>query len=144
MSEPDFVRLIEYCLKIAKKALSRYTTFDPFAAMLIKGGEVRALILPASNEAPSLQTLLKEYKTLMRTTAAKGEATAIALCFDGRLSLDGLLISQVDEIRLRLEHSEDDAIDVVIPYRKGFWGNQYETMTAVRRKRVFFSDTGPG
>jgi len=143
MTEPDFVRLIDYCVKIAKKALSARATFDPFAAVLVRSGAVLPLNVPMTEEHPTLQTLLQEYKILLKTTATRGVVTALALCFDGRVSLEGLSISQVDEIRLRLESVEHDAIDVVVPYRKGgFWGNQYGKMTAVRRKGTFFPDIG--
>jgi hypothetical protein len=145
MADPDSVRLLDYCIERAKKALAKHGRLEPFAATIQIHGELFPLVLDAAacGGDGAADAIVTEHIAVLKEMA-KREASAVALCFDGLGSTKELSPSDVVEIRVRLEEAKGDSIDVHLPYQKRkLWGYHYGAMTAVRQKHKLFFGSEP-
>lgn len=109
-AQDDLDRLLDESLPFARDLLERNGEFFPYAIALSTSGEFRPVAGdPGEGDQPSsvavLQTLLDGLRG--QTT----ENRAAAMVSDVRLP-------DSDAIRVELEHSEGQAIVVLLPYRK--------------------------
>jgi hypothetical protein len=113
----EIERLCDYCIAFAKESLKtdEQTPISGLAAAeLIKGG--------------------------LRRLASERQASVLALCWDGFISIEGVAGAKSEAIVIGMEHENGEAIDVFIPYRKRlFLGYSFGDRIEVGRARSFFS-----
>ena len=142
MPHPDLARLMDYCLKRGQETLSRHGKIDPFSATVQAHGQLFPLIVPPDYQKLPLESLIAEHTYLLRDVAKRGEATAVALCFDNRAALDGLQRPNGNEIRLLLEHANGDSLDVQLRYHKrALMGYRFGALAAVKCENKYFFAT---
>lgn len=142
MTHPDLDRLLNFCLPFAQQRLAEDGSFHPFVATLQTSGEITPQATYTGDEHPNAHELLKAYTHLLKDIAARGEASAAALCFDYCLSLTGEpsadRAKKKDAIAIGLEHANGDSVTVYLPYNKLEEGYTYDAMISVPRAREFF------
>jgi hypothetical protein len=137
MAHPHLDDLLDYSLKFAQQLLKKYGEFYPFAAYVGLDGKVTPVGIQADNEHPKSQEMIDQYTALLKHLASTGEANAVALCYDSRVSLDGG--PKKDAISVALEDSSGDCMACYLPYKKKtFGGYQYDPVSGLQAERRFF------
>ena len=143
MAHPDLDNLLTVCLDSAKKLLAKRGEFFPFAATLSEKGEVGMPVLFDGNEHPAPADLIAGYTKLFQTVTAAGGIRAVALCYDGRVAVEGA--PKKDAVTVAVEHVNGETALVFAPYQKRFLlGYRYGSLIAMRREREFFRSLSHG
>jgi hypothetical protein len=82
--------------------------------------------------------MIENFVALFRHFAPKGGLQAVAICYDGRVAVEGE--PKKDAITVFLEHSDGDCVTVYLPYRKRkLRGYVYEDVIATAAEPRVFS-----
>jgi hypothetical protein len=140
MANEEIQRLLDYCLAFAKESLKSHGELPPFGAVMRRGGALVPVLPKADENTPISGPAAAEVLTTgLRRLASEQQATVLALCWDGFVSIEGAP-TKTDAIVVGLEHENGEALDVFVPYRKRrFLGYTFGEMIAQERVRSFFS-----
>jgi len=138
MAHPDLDELLNALLPFAQQMLSEHGEFYPFGSTMTADGQIEAHAAHDGDEHPPSQQLIDLLTQAFRQRAAAGQIRAAAICYDIRTIPPGQS-SKTDAICVSAEHQSGEAIDVCLPYRKGWFGKvSYGEIFAAARKRAFF------
>jgi hypothetical protein len=138
MARPDLDALLNVALPFAQEMLAKRGQFYPFGATMKSDGEINQTAGYTGEEFPEPQQLINLLMGAYKVQAAKGELRATALCFDSRTIPPGQT-EKSDAICVRLEHADGEAVDVFLPYRKGWFGKiTYSDLFASQGERLVF------
>ena len=121
MSRADLDALLNALLPFAQEALSKHGEFYPFGASMNHAGEISASMAYDGDEHPSSQDVIALLRDAFRHLVAGSEIRAAGICYDVRVAPPGSE-KKTDAIQAELEHQDGEALDVFLPYRKGFLG----------------------
>jgi len=130
MAHADLDALLNALLPFAKQMLERRGEFCPFGATMTSGGEIVAHGADAGKERPMSQELIDVLMQAFRRQAWAGEVRAIGICMDVKTIPPGQS-EKTDAVCVCLEHHTGEAVEVFVPYRKGWLGRvQYGELFA--------------
>jgi hypothetical protein len=137
MSRENLDALLSACIPFAQQMLGNRGSFVAFGCTMKGSGEISFSASYDDNPGSAQETadlLLAGF----RAGAASGEYIAIAFCVDVRVdSPDGS--GKTDAIRVTLEESGGEAVNVFMPYRKGaLRGYAYGELFASPADRTIF------
>jgi hypothetical protein len=119
--------------------LAKHGEFFPFGASMTADGEVAHVGAYTGNEQPPSQEIIELLRASFSDQAKAGKIRAAAVCLDVRTVPPGQS-QKTDAICVSLEHARGDAVDVYLPYTKGWFGKYYYgTLFAARRNSNIFS-----
>ena len=141
MANAEIERLCNYCVAFAKESLKNHGELPPFGAVIRRGGVLVPVLPKTDEQTPISGPVAAEVLTTgLRQLAREQQATVLALCWDGFVSIEGAPRTKTDAIVVGLEHENGEALDVFIPYRnRRFLGYSFGDRIAVERVRSFFS-----
>ena len=138
MAHPDLDQLLNAQLPFAQQMLAKHGEFYPFGAAMTTAGEITAEAAYDGTERPPSQQLIDMMTQAFRQRAAAGQIRAAAICYDIRTIPPGET-EKTDAICVGLEHQNGEAVDVCVPYKKGWFGKiAYGKLFAAKRTRGFF------
>jgi hypothetical protein len=137
MAHPDMDDLLSYCIPAAQDLLTNNGEFYPIAATKGKDGLLTPRAIYSGNEHPKSSEMIDEFVALFRNEGLREGLEAVAICYDGRVSVDGQ--TKKDAITIFLEHNNGECVTVYVPYsKKVFRGYSYEAIIAsAAEPRVF-------
>lgn len=139
MAHPDLDTLFNSLLPLAEQMLSKHGEFFPFGAVMRTNGKVESHAAHDGGEQPASQKLIEMMTRGFRQQAAKGTIRAAAICYDV-LTLPPGQAKKTDAICVSAEHRNGEAVDVYVPYVKGWFGKvSYGEIFAVARENQIFS-----
>ena len=121
MSHPDLGALLNALLPYAQQMLEKHGEFFPFAASMSSAGEIALAASYSGDEHPESQAVIDLSIQGLRERATRGEIRASGVCVDVRAIAPGQS-KKTDAIETRLEHANGEAVNVFLPYQKGFRG----------------------
>ena len=117
MGREDLDNLLSACIPFAQQMLGRHGSFLPFGCTTKGSGEISFAASYDDKPGIGAQEIADLLLEGFRAGAASGEYKAIALCVDVRVdSPDGS--GKTDTIRVTLEETGGEAVNVFMPYRK--------------------------
>ncbi len=139
MSHPYLDELVNYCIPAAQSLLKKNGEFYPFSAAIRSGGELNPTAIYDGNEHPRPSNMIDQLIALFRRPDQQGDIEAIAICYDGRVKLEGQ--ENKDAITIFVEHKNGECVTVYMPYKKGVIRRYvYDAIIAtVADRRVFSS-----
>jgi hypothetical protein len=138
MSRPDLDSLLNFLLPFAQDMLAKHGEFFPFAATMSVGGELAKAASYTGSERPASMEVLEVIEDGLRQSARNSEIRAAAVCVDARVQAPGTT-EKTDAIQVKFEHSDGEAIEVFLPYRKGFLRRlKYGELFATQGTRTLF------
>jgi len=139
MAHPDLDDLLNALLPFAQQTLAKHGEFFPFGASVTPTGEIFATGAYEGNEHPPSQQLIDLLTQAFRQEASAGKIRAAAICCGVRAIPPGQT-EKTDAIRISAEHQNGEAVDVYLPYKKGWFGKiSYGAMFGAARERAFFA-----
>jgi hypothetical protein len=120
MSRPDLDALLNALLPFAQQMLKKHGEFFPFGASMTQDGAITLAGSYDGKEHPSPQEVIAWLVNTLKGQASAGQIKAAGICFDVRV-VPPQQHEKVDAIQVSLEHISGEAIDVFLPYRKGFF-----------------------
>jgi hypothetical protein len=121
MSREEGNKLLNALLPFAQRMLAKHGEFHPFGAFLNQKSEVTLLAGYNGDEHPAPKDLIEMmYKTLSKEANQKGYL-AVGICYDV-LVTPPKEAKKTDAIQVAIEHSDGEAVNVYIPYRKNWLG----------------------
>ncbi len=137
MAHPDLDRLLEYCVPFAQQQLKKRGEFYPFAVQILAEGELNPVAIDDGVETPVPSEMITAFIDLFRHFAPQSALEAVAICYDGRVTVPGK--EKQDAITVFLEHSNGECVTVYIPYiKKILRGYQYEDVIGSKAERRVF------
>ena len=121
LAHPDLNELVNALIPFAQQMLAQRGEFVPFGAKMSAAGEVSAVAGYTGSERAPSQEVIDLLAQGCREQARRGELRATGICFDVRIVLENQT-EKTDAICARLEHQTGEAVDVFLPYRKGWFG----------------------
>jgi hypothetical protein len=138
MSRADLNELLPVLFDFAQLMLSKEGEFLPFAASMTPDGKIQSVGGYTGDEHPPSQELIDLLTMAFQRDAAAGKLRATGICMDVRTIAPGET-QKTDAICARLEHSDGEAVEVFLPYRKTFLGKiKYGTIFATAGAPVIF------
>ena len=138
MAHPDLEVLLNALLPFAEDMLAKHGEFYPYGATLGTDGEVSQIAGHTGDDRPLSQPLIELMMQGCRQQAAAGAIKAAGICCDIRTIPPGQK-DKTDAICVSLEHQSGEAVDVILPYKKGWFGKMtYGDLFAVKRQRTIF------
>ena len=139
MPHADLEELLNALLPFAQEMLGKHGEFYPFGASIDAKGEITAQAAEPGEENPDSQEVIGMLIAGMRAEAQRGEIRAAGICYDSRVVPPGKT-EKTDAIACRLEHSNGEAVQTFVPYRKGFLGRyKYDELFATEGDQAIFS-----
>jgi hypothetical protein len=118
--------------------LKKRGEFLPFAATVGSDGEITFVATHTGDEHPLPTELIDQFIEILKGLASNGEIFATAICYDGRVSVDGK--EKKDAITVTLEPSGAECVTIYMPYAKTlFGGYKYDPLFASAAQRQFFA-----
>lgn len=144
MAHPDLNELLQNLLPFAQKMINEHGEFFPFGATMGTDGKIALYGTDTGSEQPPS----KECSDLLiggfRCLAKEGKIKGCGIVYDVRTLPPGQT-EKVDAICVRLEHNSGEAVDVFMPYRKGFTGRiEYGEFFAGNGQRIVFGNEQQG
>jgi hypothetical protein len=132
MAREELNKLLSALLPYAQQELAKSREFYPFGATMARDGAIALVRGQADDEHPSSQALIDNIVANFQSMAASKEIIAAGVCFAVRVTPPGQP-GLVDAICTRLEHSDGEALDVLLPYnQKGDEEITYGALFAVQ------------
>jgi hypothetical protein len=139
LAHPDLDELLNALLPFAQEMLAKHGEFYPFAGSMSADGEIAHVGAHTGDEHPSSQDVIALLTAGLTEQAAQGTIRAAAVCLDVRTIPPGAS-EKVDAICTRLEHESGEAVDVYLPYRKGWLGKfKYGDIFAGQGEQAIFA-----
>ena len=108
-TQDDLDRLLDESLPFAQELLEKNGEFFPYAIALTASGELKHVAGdPGEGDQPSSVAVLQTLVEGLREEADTNRAAAV---------VSDVRLSDSDAVRVELEHSEGQAIVVLLPYR---------------------------
>jgi len=140
MAHPDLAKLLEGLLLFAQQMIDKHGEFFPFGATIDMKGDMALSAAHTDSEQPPSQECSDILTDGFRIQAKEDKIRACGICYDVRTIPPGQT-EKVDAICARLEHNCGDAVDVFLPYRKGWIGQvEYGEIFACRGTKIVFGD----
>ena len=124
VSRADFDTLINLVLPFAQRMLATHGEFHPFGAVLASEGEARLVSGVTEEDHPDSADVARRLLEALRERVGKREVRATAVSTDVRIRHPDTGVES-DAIEVALEHLDDEAPNVYLPYEEG-------TVTALR------------
>lgn len=142
MARPDLEELMNTLVPFAQQMLAKSGEFFPFGASMRRDGQIVQNAAHTGSEHPPSQELIDLLTAAFQQDAAAGNLLAVGICLDVRVVAPGTT-EKSDAICVRLEHADGEAIEIYVPYKKGWFGKiKYGELFASRGKPVFFLSCG--
>ena len=139
MAHPDLDTLMNAAIPFAQQMLRKYGEFYPFGVSMNAEGEIMMDAGYNGVERPASQELIDLLTDAYREKARSGGLRAAGICADVRVIPPGQS-HKSDAIRVSLEHHNGEAVDVILPYKKRWFGRMsYGVVFASHRDRTFFT-----
>jgi hypothetical protein len=119
--DQDFDALLKTVLPFAEDQLRRHGEFQPFGATMSVDGTITHEMANTEDEQPKSAELVQILIEAFRMKADQGIVRATAICFDVCTVPPGQT-EKTDAIRVGLDHRDGKSVDVLLPYRKGWFG----------------------
>ncbi len=138
MAHPDLDRLLSFCIPFAQDQLKKRGEFYPFAANVLPDGQLNPIAIDdGSADKPVPSEMIGEFVTFFRGFASRGVLEAVAICYDGRVTLPGK--EKQDAVTVFLEHSNGESTTIYIPYTKRkLLGYKFDQLVGVEADRRIF------
>lgn len=138
MAHPDLDKVLNTLLSFAQQMINKYGCFHPFGASMNTNGEVACVSGYTGDEKPDPEELMQLLIDGFRQEAKNEKIMATGICHDARIIPQGKT-QKMDAICARLEHNSGEAVEVYLPYRKGFLGRiKYGEILATSGQRNVF------
>ncbi len=138
MANPDFEQLLNVLLPFAQQMLSKYGEFYPFGATIDVSGKTAFAEGYTGSDKPESLECIDLLSGGFKKQAEQGEIRTSAICYDVRTIPPGQT-EKVDAICIAFEHNSGEAINVMVPYRKGFIGRiKYGELFACKGEQKAF------
>ena len=138
LAHEDLDELLNALLPFAQEMLAKHGEFFPFGGYMDVGGGIAHVAGWTDEEQPPSQDVIDIMVGGLRQQAERREIRAAAVCLDVRTTPPGQT-EKADAICVRLEHSNGEAVDVFLPYRRGQSGEyEYGELFAGRGKHDIF------
>lgn len=109
--------LVNELLPLAKRMLSEFGEFYPYGGYMKLDGEiVHVGARDPKTDHPKSKNLIRILKKSLSEIARNGQAKAIAIVFDVRISLPNSR-DKTDAIQVYVEHAGNYSAEVFFPYR---------------------------
>lgn len=139
MADTDFDQLINTLIPFAQEMISKHGEFFPFGSSIGTDGKVDLNAPYEVNNCPTSQLIIDVMTQAFRQSALDGKIRAAGICYDVRTIPPGKN-KKTDAIWLSLEQQSGEAVDVIVPYKKGIFGNySYGKFFAADRAPQFFA-----
>lgn len=138
MAHPDLDELLNMLIPFAQQMLAQDGEFFPFGSAMNAEGKIEAHAAFDGSEQPPSEQLIDLMTQGFREQAAAGKIRAAAICYDVRAIPPGQS-EKTDAICVSAEHQNGEAVDVFMPYKKGWFGKiSYGEIFGAKRNREFF------
>ncbi|MBI2190810.1 MAG: hypothetical protein HYU36_02350 [Planctomycetes bacterium] len=144
MAHPDLDELLNALYSFAQEMLAKHGEFHPFGVSLSRDGEMALEQGYTGDEHPPSEQMIDTLVGGLRAMAGKQEIRAAGICLDVRVTPPGTT-EKSDAICARLEHENGEAVEVYLPYRKGWFGKiKYGEIFAGRGESKVFAGQDSG
>lgn len=141
MAHQDLDRLMNHCAAVAQKALARGGELAPFGAAIRLGGALISVFPDVAGKGMTGPAIVETLMQALRRLAREQQVAALALCYDGRVSLEDDPELKRDAIGIGLEHANGESVEVFVTYRRRrLLGYKFGATFALPRTRSFFSN----
>jgi len=138
MADTDLELLLKALIPFAQQMLARQGDYYPFGTSIGLDGNISHISTFDGNEHPSYTQVIEKLTRVIRQKIKNGEIKAAGICYDIRTIPPGQT-RKSDAIFIGLEDQSGDAVEVCLPYKKGFFGKiTYGQIFAGVRDRQFF------
>lgn len=137
MAQDDLNELLRHLAPFARDMLERHGGFHPFAAIMNSNCEVVAIGREPEEMAASSNEQIEAILEMFRELADAGGLRATGIGIDVR-TVPPDAREPTDAICIRLEHCENEALDVIIPYRREGDAIEYSEGYASRGPKQVF------
>jgi hypothetical protein len=138
MAHPDYDKLVNKAVPFAQQMLQEHGEFHPFACVISANDEFTHIGVDTGKEQPGAHEVVEELVFSLKDMATNGMIHATAICIDVRTIPPGQT-EKSDAICMRLERSDTDPIQVILPYRKKLMGRyDFGEMFATAGDREIF------
>jgi hypothetical protein len=138
MAETDFDQLLNTLIPVAQEMISKHGEFFPFGSSIGTDGKVDLNTPYKENNCPTSQLIIDIMTQGFRKSALDGKIRAAGICYDVRTIPPGKN-KKTDAIWVTLEQQTGEAVDVIVPYKKGIFGQySYGKYFAADRDPQFF------
>jgi hypothetical protein len=138
MAHPDLDQILNALISFAQQMLTKRGEFYAFSFSMGLDGKIIPNVEYNGDEHPLSQQIIDLITHTFRNSVINGEIRAAGICFDVRVIPPGQS-NKTDAICAGLEHINGDAIDVYLPYKKGWLGKvTYGELFATSRTPQFF------
>ncbi|MBN1537517.1 MAG: hypothetical protein JW908_12340 [Anaerolineales bacterium] len=138
MAQSDLKELLNTLIPFAQQMLAKQGDYYPFATSIGLDGEIAHIASFDGNEQPSYPHVIEQLTRIIQNKISQGEIKAAGICYDIRTIPPGQK-KKSNAIFIGLEHRSGDALEVCLPYKKGFLGKiSYGKVFAGIRDRQFF------
>jgi len=143
MAHPELNDLLNTLYGFAQEMLAKHGEFFPFGAEINRDDELTHVQGYTGDECPPSQQVIDLLIQGLRDQAEKYEIRAAGICFDVRV-VPPNNTKKTDAICARLEHENGEAVEVYLPYVKGWFGKiKYGELFAGQGERtIFVNETG--
>ncbi len=142
MARPDLEEVMNTLIPFAQQMLAKAGEFFPFGASMRPDGTLAQNGTYTGSEHPPSQELIDLLVAGFQRDAAAGSLRAAGICFDVRIVPPGAT-EKSDAICVQLEHADGEAIEIYVPYSKGWFGKiKYAELFASKGTPMFFRPPG--
>jgi hypothetical protein len=142
LSDEDIATLTGSLVPFAQQMLRRHGEFYPFAATMDKDGAVAQVAADIGSERPGSAEMIAFLQAALSAQAEQGALRACGICLNVGARLPGYA-DKVDAICCQLEHADGGAVQVFVPFRKGFLRRlKFDGPVALPGDAVIFRPSG--
>ena len=116
-AKEDLDALLNFLLPSAEEMLAKHGEFHPFGAFMDGDGEITAVAAEPEDDDVTAEELAESLESALRTQAEDGDVKAAGLCLDVHVEPPDQ--NDFDAVQTSLDHRQDDAVDVFLPYERG-------------------------
>ena len=144
MAHQDLDMLLQSLLPFAQQMINKHGEFFPFGATMDMNGQIAMASAYTESEQPPSQECSDLLLGGFKVQAKEGKIRACGIVYDVRTIPPGQS-EKVDAICARLEHSCGEAVDVFLPYSKGWLGRiKYGEIFAGCGQKIVFGNEQQG
>jgi len=138
MAKTDFDQLLNTLIPFAQEMIAKHGEFFPFGSSIGMDGKIHIDNPYEDNNSPTSQLIIDLITQAFRRSALDGKIRAAGICYDVRTIPPGKN-KKTDAIWISLEQRTGEAVDVIVPYKKGLFGKySYGKLFAADREPMFF------
>lgn len=138
MADTDFDQILNTLIPLAQEMISKHGEFYPFGSSIGTDGKVDLNAPYEHNNCPTSQLVIDLMTQTFRKHATDGKIRAAGICYDVRTIPPGKN-KKTDAIWVSMEKRSGEAVDLIVPYKKGIFGNySFGKLFAADRAPQFF------